>query len=135
VAALGGSRVKKRLSAVDSPRMVSIWTTIPRIYGSLFAVREGTGPDFPFLRNREDFRICEVLRHLADREPSAKVDDEPLISWEYYPGTPPKLRKEDGGFFVPGAMGKWTIRTSLGILKLYDQREVRGVPVVSSEVL
>jgi len=115
--------------------MVSIWTTIPRMYGPLFAVREGTVPDFPFLRNREGFRIWQVLRHLAVREPSAKVGDEPHISWEYYPGTPPKLRKEDGGLYVPGAMEKCTIRISLDILKLYDQREVRGVPVVSSKVL
>jgi len=31
---------------------------------------------------------------------------------------------------VPGAMREWTIRTSLGLLRLYEQREVCDVPVV-----
>jgi len=36
---------------------------------------------------------------------------------------------EDRGYFVPGALGEWTIRTTLGVLVLHEQREVREVPV------
>jgi len=34
------------------------------------------------------------------------------------------------GFYVPGAMGERTVRTSLLLLTLYEQHEVRNVPVV-----
>jgi len=36
----------------------------------------------------------------------------------------------DRAGFVPGAMGEWTIRTFLHLRTLYEQREVRDVPVV-----
>ena len=36
----------------------------------------------------------------------------------------------DRGFYVPGAMGEETIRTSVHLLTLYEQLEVRDVPVV-----
>jgi len=41
----------------------------------------------------------------------------------------------DSGFYTPGAMGEWTVRTSLHLLKLYEQREVRDVPVVRRKAL
>jgi len=57
------------------------------------------------------------------------VCDKPYFSWNYYPGTPPKIGEEDRGYFVPGALGEWTTRTTLGVLVLHEQREVREVPV------
>jgi len=57
------------------------------------------------------------------------VCDKPYFSWNYYPGTPPKMGEEDRGYFVPGALGEWTTRTTLGVLVLHEQREVREVPV------
>jgi len=65
---LGESSVEQRFDAVDSRRTVSIWTTIRGMYGPLYAVPEGTVTDFPFLRSRECWRICQVLRHLAVRD-------------------------------------------------------------------
>jgi len=41
----------------------------------------------------------------------------------------------DRGFYVPGALGEWTVRTSLRLLTLYEQREVRDVPVVRRKAL
>jgi len=110
--------------------MTAIWTTIRGMYDTLYAVPEGTVSDFPFLRSREDWRVCQVLRHLAVRETPPEVGDKPHFSWEFYPGSPPKLGEMDRGFYVPGALGEWTVRTSLRLLKLYEQREVREVPVV-----
>jgi len=86
--------------------------------------------DVPFLRSREDWRVCQVLRHLAVREIPPEVGDKPHFSWDYYPGSPFQLGEMDRGVYVPGAMGEWTIRTSLRVLTLYEQREVRDVPVV-----
>jgi len=134
-APLGGSIVEQRFDAVDSRRMTSIWTTIRGMYDTLYAVPEGTVTDFPFLRSREDWRVCQVLRHLAVREIPPEVGDRPHISWEYYAGSPPKLGEMDRGFYVPGALGEWTARTSLHLLTLYEQREVRDVPVVRRKAL
>jgi len=53
----GVSLVEQRFAAVDSRRMVSVWTTIRAMYGTLYAVPEGTATDFPFLRNKEDCRV------------------------------------------------------------------------------
>jgi len=39
------------------------------------------------------------------------------------------------GVYVPGALGEWTIRTSLRVLTLYEQREVRDVRVVRRKAL
>ena len=64
---LGGSIVEQRFAAVDSRRMTSIRTTIRGMYETLYAVPEGTVTDFPFLRSREDWRVRQVLRHLAIR--------------------------------------------------------------------
>jgi len=61
---LGG---EQRFDAIDSRRMTSIWTTIWGMYDTLYAVPEGTVTDCPFLRSREDWRVCQVLRHLAVR--------------------------------------------------------------------
>jgi len=36
---------------------------------------------------------------------------------------------------VPGALGEWTIRTTLGVLVLHEQREVREVPVPRRKAL
>ena len=58
------------------------------------------------------------------------MGDKPHFSWEYYPGSPPKLGELDRGFYVPGALGESTVRTSLHPLTLYEQRVVRDVPVV-----
>jgi len=127
---LGGSIVERRLEAVDSRRMTSIWTTIRRMYDSLYAVPEGTVTDSPFLRNRENWRVCQVLRHLEIRDIPAKVGDKPHFTSEFYPGSPPKLGELARGIYVPFAMGEWTIRTSLHLLKLYEWREVRDVSVV-----
>jgi len=132
---LGGSIVEQRYDAIDSRRMTTVWTTIRGMYDTLYAVPEGTVTDFPFLRSREDWRVCQVLRHLAVREIPPEVGEKLHFSWEYYPGSPPKLGEMDRGVFVPGALGEWTIRTSLRVLTLYEQREVRDVPVVRREAL
>jgi len=41
----------------------------------------------------------------------------------------------DRGVYVPGALGELTIRTSFRLLTLYEQREVRDVPVVRRKAL
>jgi len=41
----------------------------------------------------------------------------------------------DRAVYVPSALGEWTIRTSLRVLTLYDQRERRDVPVVRRKAL
>jgi len=41
----------------------------------------------------------------------------------------------DRGVHVPGALGEWTIRTSLRVLTLYEQREGRDVLVVRCKAL
>jgi len=132
---LGGSIVEQRFDAIDSRRMASIWTTIRGMYDILYAVPEGTVTDFPFLRSREDLRVCQVLRYLAVREIPPEVGDKPHFSWEYYPWSPPKVGEMDHGVYVPGALVEWTIRTSLRVLTLYEQREVRDVPVVRRKAL
>ena len=53
----------------------------------------------------------------------------------YYPECSPKLGEVDSGFNVPGAMEEWTIRTSLHLLTLHEQREVRDVPFVRRKEL
>ena len=45
-------------------------------------------------------------------------------------GLPPQFGEVDSGAYVVGAMGQWTFRTFLHLLTLYEQREVRDVPVV-----
>ena len=75
------------------------------MYDTLYAVPEGTATDFPFLRNREDWRVCQVLRHLANREIPPEVGNKANFSWDYYPGSPPKLGEMDRGVHVPGALG------------------------------
>jgi len=132
---LGGSLVQQRYDAIDSRRMKSIWTTIRGMYDTLYAVPEGTATDFPLLRNRKDWRVCQVLRHLASREIPPEVGNKANFSWDYYPGSPPQLGEMDRGVHVPGALGKWTIRSSLRVLTLYEQREVRNVPVVRRKAL
>ena len=57
------------------------------------------------------------------------------FSWDYYPESPPKSEEINRGVYVPGALGEWTIRTSLRVLTLYEQREVRDVPVVRRKAL
>ena len=96
-APLGGSIVEQRFDADDSGRMPSIWTTIRGMYESVYAVSEGTGTDFPFRRSWEDWRVCQVLRVLAVRNIPPGVKDEPHISREYFPGSPPKLGEGDRG--------------------------------------
>jgi len=132
---LGASLVEQRFADVDSRRMVSVWTTIRAMYGTLYAVPEGTATDFPFLRNKEDWRVCRVLGHLAVRELPPEVGNQPHYSWEYFPGTPPKMGEGDPGFFVPAAMGEWTVRSSQKLLALYGQREIRDIPVVRRKAL
>jgi len=132
---LGRSIFEQLFDAVDSRRMTSIWTTIRGMYDSFYAVPEGTVTDFPFLRSREDWRVCQVLRHLAVLEIPPEVGDKPHFSWNYYPGSPPKLWEMGRGLYVPGAMGEWTVRTFLHLLTLYEQREVRDVPVVRRKAL
>jgi len=78
---VGGSMVEQRFDAVDSRLMTSIWTTIRGMYGSLCAVPEGTVTVFPFLRTREDWRVFQVLRHLAVRDIPPEVGDKPHFSW------------------------------------------------------
>jgi len=105
------------------------------MYDTLYAVPEGTATDFPFLRSREDWRVCQVLKHLAVREIPPEVGDKPNFSWDYYPASPPKFGEMDRGVHVPDALGEWTIRTSLRVLTLCEQREVRDVPVVRRKAL
>ena len=76
-----------------------------------------------------------MLRHLAVRGIPPEVGDKPHVSWDYYPGSPPKLGEMDRGVYVPGALGERTIRTSLRVLTLYEQREVRDEPVVRHKAL
>jgi len=132
---LGGSIVEQRYDAIGSRQMTSLWTTIRGMYDNLYAVPEGTVTDFPFLSSREDWRVCQVLRHSALREIPPEVGDKPHFSWDYYPGSPPKLGEMDRGVCVPGALGEWTNRTSLRVLTLYDKRGVRDVPVVRRKAL
>jgi len=76
----GGSIVEQRFDAIDSRRMASIWTNILGMYDILYAVPEGTVTDSPFLRSREDWRVCQVLRYLAVREIPPEVGDKPHFS-------------------------------------------------------
>jgi len=132
---LGGSLVEQRYSALEGRRMVSLWTTIRANYGPLYAVPEETATGFPFLRRKEDWQVCRVLRHLAERDLPPEVGDKPYFSWDYYPGTPPKMGEKGRGYFVPGALGEWKIRTTLGVLVLHEQRELREVPVPRRKAL
>jgi len=50
----GGVLCRIALAAVDSRRMVSIWTTMRRMFRFVYAVPEGKVTDFPFLWSRED---------------------------------------------------------------------------------
>ena len=102
---LGGSIVEQRFHAIDSCRMTAIWTTVRGMYDTLYAVPKGTVTDFPFLRSREYWRVCPVLRHLAVREIPPEVGDKPHFSCEYSLGSPPKLEEMDRGFHMPGALG------------------------------
>jgi len=56
------------------------------MYDTVYAVPEGTVTDFPFLRSREDWRVCQVFRHLAVRKIPPEVEDKLRFSWDYYPG-------------------------------------------------
>jgi len=76
----GGSIVEQRFDAVDGRRMTSIWTTIRGMYDTLYGVPEGTVTDFPFLRIREDWRVCQVLRDWAVREIPPEVGEKPHFS-------------------------------------------------------
>jgi len=86
--------------------------------------------DVPFFRNQGDRRVCQVLRHLAVCDIPPELRDHPHFSWEYSSGSPSEFGEVDRAGFVPGAMGEWTIRTFLHLRTLYEQREVRDVPVV-----
>jgi len=132
---LWGSIAEQRCDAIDSRRMTPIWTTIRGMYDTLDAVPEGKVTDFPILRSREDWRVCRVLRHLAVREIPPVVGEKPRFSWDCYPGSPPQLGEMDRGVYVPGALGEWTICASLRVLTLYEQREVRDLPVVRRKAL
>ena len=79
---LGGSIVEQRFDTIDSRRMTDICTTIRGMYDTLYAVPEATVTDFRSLRSREDWRVCQVLRHLAVCEIPPEVGDKPLFSWE-----------------------------------------------------
>jgi len=103
---VGGYIVEQRFDAVDSRRMTSIRTTIRGMYGPLYAVPEGTVAEFPFLRGREDWRVCQVLRNLAVCDIPPEVGDKPHFSWDKYPGSPPKVGAVDRGIYEPGAMGE-----------------------------
>jgi len=131
----GWSIVEQRFDAIDRRRMTAVWRTIRGMYDTVYAVPEGTVTEFPFLRSREDWRVCQVLRHLAFREIPPKVRDKPHLSWIYYPVSPPKLGEMDRCFHVPGALEEWTVRTSPRLLTLYEQRELRDVPVVRRKAL
>jgi len=41
----------------------------------------------------------------------------------------------DRGFYVTSALGEWTVRTFLHLVTLYEQREVREVPVLRRKAL
>lgn len=86
--------------------------------------------DMPLLRSRQDWRIFQVLMHLAVLELSPEVGDKPHFSWKYCPGSPPTLEEGNRRHYCPGAMREWTICTLLGLITLYEQHEVRDVPVV-----
>jgi len=77
---VGGYIVEQRSDAVDSRRMTSTWTTIRGMYGPLYAVTEGKAADSPFLRGREDWQVCQVLRNLAVRDIPPEVADKPHFS-------------------------------------------------------
>jgi len=79
-APLGGSIVEQRFDAVDRRRTTSIWTTIRGMYDTLYAVPDGTVTEFPFLRSREDWRVCQVLWHLTVREITPEVGDKSHFS-------------------------------------------------------
>jgi len=131
----GGSLVEQRFATIDWRRMKTVWTNIRSYYGPLLAVPKQTDTDFPFLRGAEDWRVCQVLRHLAHSAPPRAEEESPYFAWEFYPGPPPALGEMDRGFFVPEALGERSVRTTMGILALYEQREVRDVPVTRRKEL
>jgi len=83
----GVSLVDQRFSAVDSHRMIFIWTTVRPIFCSLYAVAEGKAMDFPFLCLRDYYRVCRVLCNLAARQLPPEVANTPCSCCEYYPGS------------------------------------------------
>jgi len=78
--------------------MMSIRTTIRGMYGSLYAVPEGKATDCPFLSCREDWRVCEVLKHMVVRNIPAAMGNKTHFSGEYFPGSPSKLGELNRGF-------------------------------------
>jgi len=63
------------------------------------------------------------------------VGNAPFYSWEYYPGSPPKLGASESGFYMPAVLGEWSCRSEKGILALCEQRELRDIPVARRQVL
>jgi len=131
----GHSLVEQRYATIESRRMTIVWTNIRAFYGSLYAVPERTVTDFPFLRRKEDWQVCQVLSHLANRELPPEVVNAPYYSWDYHPGSPPKFGVTDPGFYVPVVLRKWACRNDKGPLALYEQRELRDISVARRQVL
>jgi len=68
----GLSHVEQRYAAIDSRRMTHVWTIIRAFYGTLYAVPEGTGTDFPFLRRKEDWKPLPFLEPLGEPGASSR---------------------------------------------------------------
>jgi len=68
------------------------------------------------------------------RHPPQGGGQAPLLQ-RLLPWAPPKLGVMDRGVHVPGAMGEWTVPTSLHLITLYEQRKARDVPVVRRKAL
>jgi len=100
-----------------------------------YAVPEGTVTDFPFLRRKEDWQVCQVLNHLANREHPPDAGNAPHYSWEYCADSPSTLGATDPGFYMPAVLGEWSCLNDKGILALYEQRELRDISVARRQAL
>ena len=76
----GLSLFERPYATIFSRRMTHVWASIREFYGSQYAVPERTGTDFPFLRRKENWHVCQVLNHLAHRELPPEVGNGPYYS-------------------------------------------------------
>lgn len=76
-----------------------------------------------------------MLRHFVLHALPPDVGYKPRFSWKYYAETSPELEEDHGGIYMPRAMDELTIGTVFGLLTLYEQRVVSGVPVLHRKAL
>lgn len=122
-----GSLFEVRYAAVAPETMKTLSAKTRSHYQELWFLPHGVECGLPFLRDKDDLPLVNVVDSLAAIRGGRTLNSLPPIHMDYAPRDLPPLGLKDRGYLQPAVISERTFRSKLKVLTTADKGELKEI--------